>query len=145
SALTADSRRIELTGLRLNALGGSFSGAAGIEDMRRYHVKGNLRDFDIARVASAFIANPPAYDGIVSGPLQAQGDTKNASSLTAKANLAIAPGRRGVPVSGRLNVDYNARADTVMLGPSYLQLPHSRADLSGALGRQIQVRLVSRN
>jgi translocation and assembly module TamB len=145
SALTADPRRIELTGLRLSALGGSFNGAAGIEEMRRYHVAGDLHNFDIARVAGAFIANPPGYDGIVSGPLQAQGDLNNTAALTARAALAIAPGTRGVPVSGRLNVDYNGRADTVMLGRSYLQLPHTRVDLSGALGKQIDVRLVSRN
>jgi translocation and assembly module TamB len=145
SALTADSRRIELSGLRLTALGGSFTGAAGLEEMRRYHVAGTLNGFDIARVASVFIPNPPAYDGIVSGPVQAQGDLRDTAALTARANLAIAPGRRGVPVSGRINADYSARGDTILLGPSYLQLPHTRTDLSGALGRQIQVRIVSRN
>ena len=98
-----------------------------------------------SRAWPAFIANPPGYDGVVSGPVQAQGDLNNTAALTARAALAIAPGTRGVPVSGRLNVDYNGHADTVMLGRSYLQLPHTRVDLSGALGKQIDVRLVSRN
>jgi translocation and assembly module TamB len=145
SALRADPQMLELSGLRVSALGGNFSGAAGLEEMRRYHVAGNLHGFDIGRVASVFMAKPPGYDGVISGPVEARGDIENTSALTAKANLAIAPGTRGIPLSGRLNVDYNGRADTVMLGPSYLQLPHTRADLSGALGKQIQVRAVSRD
>ena len=53
--------------------------------------------------------------------------------------------RRGVPVTGRLSADYNGRGDTVTLARSFLQLPHTRIDLSGSLGRQIQVNVVSRD
>ena len=42
-------------------------------------------------------------------------------------------------------MDYNGRADTVTLAKSYLTLPHTRVDVSGALGQRIQIRAVSRD
>jgi len=137
--------RIDVTDLRLAALGGSFTGSGSLENMAQYRLAGTLHDFDIAQVARPFVKQSLGYDGIVSGTVDADGNLKAASSLMARANLAIAPGRRGIPVSGRLNVDYNEEANNVTLGQSYLALPNSRIDLSGSLGRQIQVRMVTRN
>jgi translocation and assembly module TamB len=145
SSVTADPRRIELGGLRLQALGGSFSGSAGIENMAQLHVSGDLRNFDIDRATRVVMKQGLGYDGVLSGPVQASGNLKNTAELVARANLQIAPGPRGVPVSGHLGVDYNARADSVTLARSYLNLPHTRIDLSGELNRQIQARVVSRD
>src|SRR5581483_1491538 len=116
SSVTADPHRVELTGLRLTALGGGFTGNAAVEEMQHFQVSGHLSNFDIDQLARAFTGKGYGYDGVVSGPVQADGDLKNTSALVAKASLGIAPGRRGVPVSGKLNVDYNGRADTVLLG-----------------------------
>ena len=150
SSVTADPHRIELGGLRLAALGGSFTGSGGIEEMRQFHVSGDLHNFDIQQMSRVLMAQPLGYDGVISGPVAAQGDLKDMNGLVAKAALAIAPGRRGVPVSGKLNVDYNARAQTVTLGRSFLVLPNTRMDLSGGLRTareqgNVQVHLVSRN
>src|SRR5262249_25038594 len=113
SAVSADPHRIDLSGLRLEAMGARFAGSASLEEMAQFRVAGNLSNFDIARFARG-------YDGIVSGPVQAQGNVKALSTLEARANLAIAPGPRGIPVSGRLNADYSGRGDTVVLNPSYI-------------------------
>ncbi len=149
SAVTADPHRIELAGLRLNALGGGFTGSATVEEMARFHVSGNLRNFDLEQMSRLAMSQPLGYSGVISGPVDAQGSLQDASGLMAKAALAIAPGSRGVPVSGRLNVDYNGHADTVTLGKSYLALPATRVDLSGtassAQGQKIQLHLVSHN
>jgi translocation and assembly module TamB len=145
SSITADPHRVQLGGLRINLLGGSFAGSASLVEMAQFRVMGTLRDFDSARVAGVFLNRPLDYDGVVSGPVEAEGNVKALANLTARADLSIASGRSGIPVSGRLNVDYNGRADTVLLGPSYLALPNSRIDLAGSLGQQIQVRLVTHN
>jgi translocation and assembly module TamB len=143
--VTADPQRIQLADLKLAALGGGFTGSASIEDLRTFQVSGTLHHFDIDRLAQTFLDRRLGYDGLVSGPIEAGGDLKNPKALTARASLGIAPGGHGIPVSGKLNVNYSARADNVVLGQSYVALPHSRLDLSGALGRQIDVRLVSHN
>jgi translocation and assembly module TamB len=146
SALTADPHRIELTGLRLSALGGELAGSASLVDMAQFRLSGNLRNFGIAAAAHV-LGGIIAYNGMVSGPFQAEGNIKTSTGLVARANLAIAPAprERGIPVSGRLIADYNGQAQTVTLGQSFVALPHSRVDLSGPLGREIQVRMVSRD
>ncbi|HLK66887.1 MAG TPA: translocation/assembly module TamB domain-containing protein [Bryobacteraceae bacterium] len=149
SSVTADPHRIALDGLRLNALGGGFAGSASIQEMKEFHVAGNLHNFDIEQLARTFMGQPLGYSGVISGPIQAQGNLQDTSALVAKANLGIAPGQHGVPVSGKLNVDYNARGDAITLGKSYVALPSTRVDLSGgvspAAGQRILVHLVSRN
>jgi translocation and assembly module TamB len=146
SAVTADPHRIELTGLRLSALGGDLTGNASLAEMTQLHFAGNLHNFDIATVARTF-GNRIGYSGVISGPVRADGNIKMPSTLAARANLAIAPARagQGIPVSGRLDAAYNGEAQTVTLGQSYLALPHSRIDLSGSLGQRIQVQMVSRD
>jgi autotransporter translocation and assembly factor TamB len=146
TAVSADPHRIALGGLRLNAMGGSFGGSAEIQNMEQYRVEGRLSHFEIEPMARLFMHRNVGYTGAISGPLYASGDLKRSSDLAARANLAIAPGPAAngdVPVSGRLNVNYSAAAGNIVLDRSFLALPHTRLDLSGTLGRQMQVRLVS--
>jgi autotransporter translocation and assembly factor TamB len=148
SSVAVDPRRIALAGLRLSALGGDFGGSAEIQNMEHFRVEGRLSHFAIEPLAHMFLHRGVGYTGTISGPLSAAGDFKNTKDLTARADLAIAPGSAvhgDVPVAGRLNVNYSAAADTIVLDRSYLALPHTRLDLAGSLGRQIQVRLVSRD
>ena len=145
SAIDLNKQAIELKGLRLAAFGGTFNGNAGIENMAHYHVDGRLANFDIAELSRMFAHERIGYDGIISGPLQASGDLKKPSDIAANARLTITPGPHGVPVSGRLDASYNGARDTIDLDHSYVALPHSRVDLSGSVGRQMQVRLVSHN
>jgi translocation and assembly module TamB len=148
SSVTADSHRIALGGLRLDVLGGRFVGSAALAEMAAFQLDGRLQNFDIETLAGTFMQRKLGYSGVFSGPVEANGNVKDIADLSARINLAIAPGtsRRPaeVPVSGRLNADYNGRADTVTVATSYIALPHTRVDLSGQLGRQIQVKLVSR-
>jgi translocation and assembly module TamB len=145
TAVQADPRRIQLSGLRLGALGGSFTGSADITDLAQFRLTGKLHNFDIAEVSRAFMAGPLGYDGVVSGPVQVNGDIRDTASLIARVNLAIAPASRGIPLSGHVGIDYNARAGVLNLDHSHLSLPHTTAEFSGSLGKQIQVRVVSRN
>jgi translocation and assembly module TamB len=84
---------------------------------------------------------------VISGSVQAHGDIKTPGTkgIQAGAHLAITPGRRSTPVSGRLNADYNGASDTVSVGDSYIALPNSRLDLSGSLDHRLNLKLVSTN
>jgi translocation and assembly module TamB len=145
SAVQADSHRIELSGLRLAALGGSFTGSAALQDFAQFRLSGNLRNLDIAQLTKVFVSGGIGYDGLINGPVQADGDVRDFGTLAAKADLAIAPTPRGIPVSGHLGVSYNARAGSVDLDRSRIVLSHTTAEFSGSLGKQIQIRAVSRN
>ncbi len=145
SSITADPRRIEVGGLRLNALNGNLVGSGALENMQNFQFSGKLSHFDINRISRSFKPGGFGYAGVISGDVQAAGSVKNTSNVVARAALAIQPAAGGVPLSGRINAEYNGRADTVNLAPSYVALPNTRLDLSGSLGQQIQLKLVTRN
>ena len=143
--IAADAHRIQLSGIRLAALGGSLTGSGSVAELAQFQVAGNLHGFDTLAVARALAPGAPSYDGVISGPVELAGNLHDVSGLIARANLAIAPGPHGVPVSGHLGLDYNARNDTLKVDHSHLTFPHSKVELSGSLAQRIQVRLVSRN
>ncbi|HZT36552.1 MAG TPA: translocation/assembly module TamB domain-containing protein [Bryobacteraceae bacterium] len=147
SALHVDPHRIELNGLKLDAFGGELAGNVAVADMRRVDLDANLRNLDLNTAARAFTGKDIGYDGIVSGPIKASGDLKapGATGFVANANLTIAPGPRGQPVSGRIVAHYNGAVGAVQLDNSYLALAHSRLNLSGSLGQTVHVHFTSSN
>ncbi len=147
SAVAADNHKIALSNLRLDALGGRFVGAANLIEMAKFDVDGRLEGFNIESLSGVLMRRKLAYNGAISGPIHAAGDVNHMADVAARVNLAIAPAprRAGIPVSGRLNADYSGRADSVTLAASYIALPHTRVDLSGQPGKQIDVKLVSRS
>lgn len=145
SGITADPRRIGIQRLRLAALGGDVTASGALDNLETFRLSGKLNHFDLRQIAALFKPERVGYAGLVSGEVQAGGSLKNTTAVTAHAALAIQPGSGGVPVSGRVNVDYDGRGDMVNVGRSYIALPHTRLDLSGSLGQQIQIKLVTRN
>lgn len=146
SALNFDPHNLDLLGLRLSTGNGDFSGDLRLHDFARYQLEGRLRSLDLHSAAQAMGLDKFGYDGIVSGPISAEGDLKSTpvtKSLTARAQLSIAPGRQGIPISGRLNGGYNGAADNLHVDNSFLALPHSRLNLNGDLGKQLSVTLTT--
>lgn len=143
----ADPYLISLDGLKLNAFGGSLAAKIFVEKMQNLSVEGNLHNFSLPVLAATFTGKHLGYDGTLNGSLDARGDlkAKGTTGFGAKVNLAITPGTRGVPISGRLNVDYAGAANTVNLFNSYVALPHTRLDLAGELNKQLTIGLVSHN
>ncbi len=147
SPFHADPYLISLDGLRLNALGGTLAAKIFLEKMQQLSVEGSVRNFSLPVLANAFTGKRLGYDGTINGFIKAQGDlkAKGTTGYRADARLAIAPGHRGVPVSGRLDVDYAGATGAMNLHQSYIALPNSRVDLDGSLNRQVNVNLVSHN
>ena len=73
TGVEADNHRIQLSGTRLAALGGSFTGSATVVDLAQFHVAGRLRGFGIVQVGRALMNTAPGYDGVISGPVEADG------------------------------------------------------------------------
>ena len=137
--------RVELKGLRLAAFGGELDADATLEDFARYQVSGNLRHLDLRQALIGLGQKQLPYDGVLSGPVDAAGDLKapGTRGIAAKANLAIAPGRQGIPVKGRLQVDYSGSSDDVRVQNSYLELPHTRLTLSGSMHSRLDFSLTT--
>jgi translocation and assembly module TamB len=146
SSLHVDPHHIDLRGVRLFALGGEFTGNAAIEDLARYRVDGNLRNLDVHQILQEVAAKQRLpYNGILSGTITASGDAKapGLKGIVAATRLTIAPGRNGVPVSGRLNADYRGSQDQLALQDSFISLPHSKLMLSGSVGKHLDITLTS--
>ncbi|HXA50218.1 MAG TPA: hypothetical protein VNV86_07945, partial [Candidatus Acidoferrum sp.] len=150
AALSTDLRltpaQLDLSALRLAVLGGEFDGGATLQNFARFQLNGTLRHFDVGGLTQLAQLQLP-YSGSISGPVQASGDLKAAGTggLEVRANLSIAPGSRGVPLQGRLNVDYLGSRDDVSIQDSYLALPHTRMTLAGSIQRGLNVALVTRD
>jgi translocation and assembly module TamB len=134
--------KLDVNELRLAAFGGVLTGDLEMRDFAQYEFHGSLRDFNIHTAAVALGQQLP-YSGLVSGPLEVTGDPHRSTSATAR--LSIAPGRGGVPVSGRLIAAYSTAGNDIRLADSYIALPHSRLTLSGSLRSQMNISLASAN
>jgi translocation and assembly module TamB len=147
SPFHADPYLVSLDGVRLDAFGGGLTAKIFVQNMQRLSVEGKLQGFALATLAQAFTGKRLGYAGTLGGSLKAQGNlkTKGTTGYTAAIRLDIVPGHGGVPVSGRLDTDYFGARDTVILNKSYIAMPNSRLDLSGALNQRIDVNLTSRN
>ncbi len=147
SPFHADPYLISMDGLKLNAFGGSLQAKLFIEKMQRLSVEGGLHNFSLPVVARALTGKRLGYDGTLDGSIKARGDlkSKGTTGYAAEASLGIAPGTRGLPLSGHLYANYVGASGSINLGNSYLALPNSRLDLSGSLNKRIDVSLVSHN
>jgi translocation and assembly module TamB len=142
-----DSQRLDLKGLRLSALRGQFNGNASLEDFARYSISGSLRDFNLQTAMASMGEKPLPYDGSISGPVDAHGDLKARGTklAAAGAKLVIAPGRRGIPVSGRITAEYSGESGNINVTDSYIALPNTRFNFAGSLNQRLNVELTSRN
>ncbi len=147
SPFHADPYLISMDGLKLNALGGSLGAKIFIEKLQRLSVEGNLQNFSLPVLAFLFTGKHLGYDGTLDGTLRATGDlnAKGTTGYNAQAKIDITPGTRGVPVHGQLLARYSGPTGLVDLGSSYVALPSTRLDLSGALNKQLTLKLVSQD
>ncbi|HLG97016.1 MAG TPA: translocation/assembly module TamB domain-containing protein [Bryobacteraceae bacterium] len=146
SAVHLDPHHLDLNGLRLAAFGGDLTGNLSMVDFARFQFRGDLHNLDLRTAARTAGEKQFPYDGVLSGPLEAQGDLKakpEIRSMAAHARLSIAPGRQGVPVSGRLYAGYNGASDNLTVDNSYIALPHTRLSFNGSVGKQLNLSLTT--
>ena len=146
SGVHVDPHLVDVNGFVLDASGTEIVADASLEDFARFRVDGHLRNMDIAGTARSFGQNLP-YNGTVQGPISVEGDLKaqDTKAIAAQARLSIIPGRHGIPVSGRLNADYQGSTDNIDVHESYIALPNTRLTLSGSLGTHMDISLTSRD
>ncbi|HYL37258.1 MAG TPA: translocation/assembly module TamB domain-containing protein [Bryobacteraceae bacterium] len=147
SAFRMDPEKIDLSGFRLAALGGNFQGRARIEKFDRFRLEGGAARFDLRRLAETFTGQSVPWDGSMSGPVEVTGllSELNAGRFDARAQLTLSPVAQSVPVHGLIDATYHGSDGSVDLGRSFLQLPTTRVDFAGSIGRQLRVHLQSTN
>ena len=147
SPFHADPFLISLDGLRLNALGGSLGAKIFLENLQNLSVEGQLRNFSIPTLVTVASGKHLGYDGALNGSILARADlkAKGTTGYTANADFSIVPGRREIPLSGRLKASYIGKSGALDLANSYILLPNSRLTLAGSLNRRIKLDLMTQN
>ncbi|HTT61172.1 MAG TPA: translocation/assembly module TamB domain-containing protein [Bryobacteraceae bacterium] len=138
-------KTLDAGGVHLAALDGSFNGKAGIVDLRHVHAEGDVAGFDVREMLRVYNGQSVPWDAAASGPVQLSVTLGDTRTLRLAAHMAIAPAGPGQPVHGAIDAAYDAAAETLDLGKSFLALPSTRLDFSGVLGRQLRVHADSRD
>jgi len=147
SRVTADRNSLDFHSLRVGIFGGEIDGDASLAGFTRFQMNAHIRRLKIRNFEQEITAARAGYDGTLTGGLQARGDlnTPGTAGIHAQAQLSIAPGTEGLPISGKLYVAYDGSQNTVRLEPSYLTLPHSRLEFAGVLSNRIAFDFSSSN
>ena len=147
AAFRVDPERMDLTAIHLMVLDGKFDGRARIEKLDQIHLEGEAADFALQRIAETFRLGHLPWDGLLSGPVEMTGMLSefNQGRFRTHAQLVISPAAERAPMHGLIDATYDGYRGAVDLAHSFLQLPSTRIDLMGVLGRQLQLRLQSTN
>jgi translocation and assembly module TamB len=149
-------RGLEAKDVEADALGARFSGTLSLGRWRELHTEGSVDGLTVAEAASIVTPRTLPWNGTLAGSfmidstLGAALATAGDKTTQARANLTISPAGlsaqdKGTPIEGRLDAFYDQRAGELSLGSSYAATPATRLDVSGTLGRRLEVQFRSTN
>jgi translocation and assembly module TamB len=138
-------RDLDVRGIALTLLGGTFTGSATVRNLERYAVDGAIAGVQAARTVAMYSPRQLPWDALVYGPVRVQGAFHQPLDLKAGGELTLSAAASGAPVSGKITAAWDARAQTLDLGQSAVALPNSRVEFSGAVGTQLRVHLETRD
>jgi translocation and assembly module TamB len=138
--LTRD--RLTLQQMTATVFGANIAGQANLEHGRQFHVEGTIDGLDMRRAAGIVTDRPVAWSGTMAGSFSTEA-TLGQRDAMARSNLTIVPAAGGIPIDGHLEAVYDQAAGTVALGSSAFGTAATRLDVSGTLGKMLQVQLRS--
>jgi translocation and assembly module TamB len=145
ASVTLRGKNLQLHAMNVAAFGGRFQGEGKVLDLVRYSAVGNISDIETRPVVAMYISDHLPWNALASGPVAVEGSFGDSSAVRAQATLTIAPASDSAPVHGEIDASYQALDRTVDLGRSTVILPSSQVDFSGTLGKQLRVRLQTRD
>jgi translocation and assembly module TamB len=138
--------RIELAGLTLSALGGRFSGRGVMTRWRRFQVEGQIENYSVQQLTSGIEdVGQVVWNGNFSGPAGVTGELLDGDlrDVIARGRMTVSPAKGENPVEGLIDLTYDQNAASIDLGESSLSTRYSRAEVSGTLGKTLEVTLQS--
>ncbi len=126
--------RLDLLGLRVQALGGEFRGRSSVVRGAGFFAEGEVANFALSRVAALGLKNPLPWEITVSGPVKVSGP-----QLAGEGRLRLEGPLHG-DLAGALTPDGRVHVE-----PSFLELGASRLNLAGDLSSRIDIGFVSRD
>src|SRR5580704_16901490 len=145
SRLEMSPGRISLPQLQLSALHGRFRGSAQMVDFEKFSLNGTAADLSIQELAGLAKRDSGKLSGTLSGKVRLDGRLSGAgaSAVVLDAQLDVVPGTSGVPVKAAIGISYDQRAAQLQLGNSEASIGSTSVSVSGTLGQNLNVHLVS--
>lgn len=134
--------RLTLSQMTAQVMGANVAGQAALENGRRFHVEGTIEGLDLRSAAATLTDRSVPWSGTMAGTFSTDATVGQRDAM-ARINLAITPSTSGAPVEGHLDAAFDQSVGTVALGTSSFATPATRVEVSGTLGKMLQVRLRS--
>src|SRR5262249_32321498 len=132
---------LDLKGVQLAILGGTFAGTAQFRKFESFQTEGTVTGFDARTLLAIYSPQQGRWEGLMSGPISVGGSLKARGGITATAKATISPAPGSAPVHGAVDAKYDSRTETLDLGHSTLSLLATSLQFNGVLGRELSVRV----
>ncbi|BDC50197.1 hypothetical protein F183_A25130 [Bryobacterales bacterium F-183] len=133
--LLASNDGLKVTGLRIDALGGSLIGTLETPKFENYKLEGDLKD--LATNQLHLLDKPLPLAAMATGKVRLEGKLGPATIAAAAANLTLSPMATGRPLRGMLNLTYAGGG--IEATNSYLSTPDTEVTFHGALNSNLRV------
>jgi translocation and assembly module TamB len=146
SRMHLNTDHLELPGLEVRLLGGTFLGDARIREFETYRVSGIVRGVSLQELSRYPGVKTVAWNGAASGSVNVSGSFRQPErNLAIDANLDIEPAEGPHPLQGKVELAYDGRSQKLKLGRSYIATSNSRIQFSGTFGEILNVSVQSRD
>ncbi|HWC96832.1 MAG TPA: translocation/assembly module TamB domain-containing protein [Candidatus Sulfopaludibacter sp.] len=134
-------RDLDLRGLYVALLGGTFSGQGRLENLERFSVTGEVSGVEARRAVALYSTAALPWNGLIFGKAHAEGLLQRSNELRASVDVTMTPAAEGLPARGQITAAYDTRGGRIDVGNATLDLPSSRAQISGTVGQRLAVRM----
>jgi len=139
ATLEAVPGRVTLQGLDVDALGGKFAGEAQLLNDKDFTATGSFQGLSVAEAANVLTDRPIPWNGSMVGSVSLTTEIPGRNT-NVEATVSVLPYPSGSPMEGEIHVRYDQSAGTLELGDSNISTPGTSLNVSGTLGRTLNVR-----
>ncbi len=135
---------LTMTGINLDALGATVTGAAELRHWADFHFEGKIAGLGVKQAATVATPRPIPWNGTIDGgfDIDAVVGKREARLHT---SVTITKGEQGSPIEGHIDADYDQAAGKLRLGDSHIETSATHLEVSGTLGETIEARVQSTN
>ena len=144
AALRATPGQLTLRNLTATALGATLTGQADLTGNRNFHLDGSVAGLSVRDSVRVLTDRPVSWNGVLAGAVVVDAVIGQPSAKI-HAAASITPASLGAPIEGQIDVTYDQGTGTVSFGESHVNTASSNVNLSGTLGRTLDVRARTTN
>lgn len=134
---------LDLTGTRLEALGGAWQGTVRMRGWERLELAGEAANLSVRRIMAAVRQPEFPWEARLSGPLSftTRVGSGGLTGSVARGAIRVAPVEGEVAVGGEVGAEWRQAANQVVIEMAQLTTASSRLNVTGVLGERVEAGL----